>query len=225
LPRPQFATLEENRGNGALRSATLICFVRLFLREWGKPQARWRTYRLAALRFGVFLTARGRAFREGARKRPLRQPCSRQATLVSPGGAPTPPRVIAANDKRRRRPLPASYDASRERPRLGMTSRNIVSIGGEVKNFVIPGRCGSRVYPTSEINMRKSDKSDLRSIEPGIQSNALLFRPWIPDRANQVGFTRLGHFIFRSRVNPRSVRVRNDKQNSSWPGLTRPSTK
>jgi len=50
-----------------------------------------RPLRLSALRCGVFLTASGRAFVDGAKRAHRSSAGSRQEAVVPPGGAPTPP--------------------------------------------------------------------------------------------------------------------------------------
>jgi hypothetical protein len=111
------------------------------------------TCRLAALCFGVFLTTRGRAFREGKiagapRSTGVssglafpRQPGSWQAVLVPPGGAPTPPRCLAANQPRRRRPFPATRTPL-DAPSMETTSRNIVLVAGESQEKDFPSCAG-----------------------------------------------------------------------------------
>jgi hypothetical protein len=88
---------------------------------------------------------RGRDFeRTGFRQpgRGLHSSHRRQRAIIRADGDPKPPRRAAANHARRRRPLPVLF-APRERPRLGMASRNIVSMREMSRffGFVIPGRC------------------------------------------------------------------------------------
>ncbi len=80
--------------------------------------------RFAALRFGDFRTRAALFVNALARKALLRQPCSRQASLVSPGGGPAPSRSAAANRARRRRPLPA-IKTPHERALDGNGMRNV----------------------------------------------------------------------------------------------------
>jgi hypothetical protein len=143
---PRGFTREKGRGKRALRNATV--FVCRLLAE---------AYRLAALCFGVFLTMRGRAFREGnlagatrstgelkpRRTFLSRQPSSRQAVLVPPGGAPTPPRCLAANQARRRRPFPATRTPL-DAPSMETTKRNIVLDIGKSQQERFPLMAGRR---------------------------------------------------------------------------------
>lgn len=128
-----------NRGSGALRSATLDSCRAPFLREWGKPQARWRTYRLAALHFGE-LTTRAALFVGVPDKDAAPSAVLPAGERILAGRYPAPPRLTTAKRERRRRPLPASYDASRERPRTGLADRNIVIARKKSRfsDFVIP---------------------------------------------------------------------------------------
>jgi hypothetical protein len=102
----------------------------------GVPLAR--TYRLAALSTAFSLRCGAALFVKATLpERPAppefsfrrtflsRQPGSWQAVLVPPGGAPTPPRWLAANQPRRRRPFPATR-TPREAPSMETTIRNIV---------------------------------------------------------------------------------------------------
>jgi hypothetical protein len=144
---PARSAREKSRGKRALRNATV--FVCRLLAE---------AYRLAALCFGVFLTMRGRAFREGnlagatrstgelkpRRTFLSRQPSSRQAVLIPPGGAPTPPRWLAANQPRRRRPFPA-IRTPHECALDGNGKRNIVlAAGGSQQERFPHGRAKTR---------------------------------------------------------------------------------
>jgi hypothetical protein len=62
-------------------------------------------------------TAPGRAFREAPKKKTLlRQPCSRQASLVSPGGAPKPLLNMPCDSTRRSAASRSAYTTPREAP-------------------------------------------------------------------------------------------------------------
>jgi hypothetical protein len=92
-----------------------------------------------------------------------RQPGSWQAVLVPPGGAPTPPRWLAANHDRRRRPFPATR-TPREAPSMETTKRNIVLSFGKstrkipswpgedpaIQRCNLDGRLDARVKPAHE---------------------------------------------------------------------------
>jgi len=85
-----------------MRSPLRDCVSARVMNEGGRSAARRKTSSYVASRLfsephalqrsvSASSTASGRAFREALRNMLLRQPCSRQASLVSPGGAPCRP--------------------------------------------------------------------------------------------------------------------------------------
>ena len=90
--------------------------------------------RLPALHRGfavvsIETTTRLRAALRAGHLRPVSASSSRPARSGQAGGAPEPPECVAANHARRRRILSRCHNASRERPRVDWTKRNIVIIG------------------------------------------------------------------------------------------------
>lgn len=107
FPRSGFSPDDEMKGDGAPGRREHRPYVASPCEE---------TPRLTALRRGV-CPASGRAFRETLPKETLlRQPCSRQASLVSPGGAPMPLLSLRCERMRRSAASRSAHATPREAP-------------------------------------------------------------------------------------------------------------
>jgi hypothetical protein len=188
------STREKVRGKRALRNATVFVCV---------PLAR--NYRLAALHFGVFLTMRGRAFREGNLAG-----ATRSTGIFIPAHLPFPSAELPAGGPStagrspHTAPMPGcepcteapavSRNSNASRCALdGNSKRNIVLVTGESQQERFPLMAGRR--PGHPERLSQEEKLDAR--------------------VSQVGFSRFAHLERRCRVNPTSFpRMRK----GYWPG-------